>query len=278
MRLEAGPLVLAAATCTAAALLAAADRPVLDYLRQAGYQAQPLGQSPAEQALYGVLWFAPTVAMTFLLAYGARRRKGRALALGAMVSVGFTSFWVLAFAYWWAPFLPTMLFVLGSAALYVLAVYGRVRPELGAPFQVWLAVGFGVLVVLALPSWSVLAMLLFAAAWDWWAVFRGPLGGMVSAMKVDESTARWFGRALTVRAGGRAVGLGDLTFYSALVALGGFSSGPLAFGVYVSVMLGVAGTFWLMGRRRWPAAPGLPLPVALSACVIAAAVLLGAPL
>lgn len=114
---------------------------------------------------------------------------------------------------------------------------------------------FGAFLGIAIPIFSAVLILSFLAAYDIFAVYRGPVG------KIAQSGLEQL-RGLSVSFRDIQIGLGDLTFYSMLTAVVLYNAGPTF--CVVSIIGVVAGSFiaFKMLEKRG-IFPGLPFPVAL---------------
>jgi len=107
----------------------------------------------------------------------------------------------------------------------------------------------------AIPTISAVLILLFLAAYDVVAVFRGPVGKIASE-GLD------YLRGLSFSFRDIQMGLGDLTFYSMLAALSLIRFGPIAsFGSIVGVLIGSFLSFKMLEKRGM--FPGLPFSIIL---------------
>ncbi len=119
--------------------------------------------------------------------------------------------------------------------------------------------------------WMTLLLPLAFAAYDVYAVFRGPLKHLIgTAPKLTLN-------GMSVRFGEFTLGLGDIVFYTMLPSMSlfyvSYSRGYFA-GIYASLVTmlaidaGVALTLFLLSKRRL--LPGLPIPMLLGVAVVAA--------
>lgn len=112
---------------------------------------------------------------------------------------------------------------------------------------------FGTFLAASIPCWSAVSILLLLAAYDVVAVYKGPIGKMTV-----EGLERLPGISFAFRE--IRMGLGDLTFYSMLVARMLLSFGWLVcFAAAVGVLFGSYSGFKMLERRKM--FPGLPLSV-----------------
>jgi hypothetical protein len=107
----------------------------------------------------------------------------------------------------------------------------------------------------AIPTISAVLILLFLAAYDVVAVFRGPVGKIAS-----EGLDYLHGLSFSFR--DIQMGLGDLTFYSMLAAHSLIFFGPLAsFGSIIGVLIGSFLSFKMLEKKGM--FPGLPFSIIL---------------
>jgi presenilin-like A22 family membrane protease len=113
----------------------------------------------------------------------------------------------------------------------------------------------GAFLGISIPILSAVLILSFLAAYDIFAVYRGPVG------KIAQTGLEQL-RGLSVSFRDIQIGLGDLTFYSMLTALVLTNAGP-AFCVasITGVLIGAFAALKMLERRG--IFPGLPFPVAL---------------
>jgi hypothetical protein len=115
--------------------------------------------------------------------------------------------------------------------------------------------GLGAFLGISIPILSAVLILSFLAAYDVFAVYRGPVG------KIAQSGLEQL-RGLSVSFRDIQIGLGDLTFYSMLTALVLTNAGPVLCVISImGVLIGAFVAFKMLERRG--IFPGLPFPVAL---------------
>jgi presenilin-like A22 family membrane protease len=113
----------------------------------------------------------------------------------------------------------------------------------------------GAFLGISIPIVSAVLILSFLAAYDVFAVYRGPVG------KIAQTGLEQL-RGLSVSFRDVQIGLGDLTFYSMLIALVLTEAGPVL--CVVSIMGVLVGAFVALKMlERKGIFPGLPFPVAL---------------
>jgi presenilin-like A22 family membrane protease len=114
----------------------------------------------------------------------------------------------------------------------------------------------GTFLGVSIPTLTAMALLLALAAYDLFAVYRGPIGKMAQSTDLEEFTGAVFTyRDLTV-------GMGDMVFYSMLASNSMLNFGPVPFvAAAVGVILGAyLGFKMLEGRDMFP---GLPFAIVL---------------
>ena len=114
----------------------------------------------------------------------------------------------------------------------------------------------GAFLGVSIPMLTAIVLLLALAAYDLFAVYRGPIGKMAQAADLEEFTGAVF------TYGDLTVGMGDMVFYSMLASISMINFGTLPFvaaavGVIVGAYLGFK---MLEGRDMFP---GLPFAVVL---------------
>jgi presenilin-like A22 family membrane protease len=114
----------------------------------------------------------------------------------------------------------------------------------------------GTFLGVSIPSLTAVVLLLALAAYDLFAVYKGPIGKMAQSTDLEEFTGAVF------TYGDLTVGMGDMVFYSMLASSSMINFGPLP---YVAAGIGViAGAYlgfrMLEGRDMFP---GLPFAIVL---------------
>ena len=114
----------------------------------------------------------------------------------------------------------------------------------------------GAFLGVSIPMLTAIALLLALAAYDLFAVYKGPIGKMAQSADLEEFTGAVF------TYGDLTVGMGDMVFYSMLASIAMMDFGPLPFvaagvGVVVGAYIGFK---MLEGRDMFP---GLPFAVVL---------------
>lgn len=149
--------------------------------------------------------------------------------------------------------------IAASVAFTVIIVYGALwgNKRLRLATMLFVGAALGALLGFSSTTLTAFTILLALAVYDVFAVFKGPLGKMVSVKEGREV------RGLMVPFGELSIGLGDLVFYSMLVSHIYLALGvaPFAAGL-VGLMLGAYLTFKQLEKRR--IFPGLPLTLTLA--------------
>jgi len=114
----------------------------------------------------------------------------------------------------------------------------------------------GTFLGVSIPMLTAIALLLALAAYDLFAVYKGPIGKMAQTADLEEFTGAVF------TYGDLTVGMGDMVFYSMLASIAMINFGPLPFlAAAVGVIAGAyLGFKMLEGRDMFP---GLPFAVVL---------------
>jgi len=211
--------------------------------------------------IFVVLMAAMGTLMYMFIKYGLKRivRYLINLALFALVFFLFTWFGAL-----YSSVLPAAL----SASLWpwiILSLLGTI--VLG--FSIFKSKGIahfaGIVIVggmtgaflgVSIPMLTAIVLLLALAAYDLFAVYKGPIGKMAQSTDLEEFTGAVF------TYGDLTVGMGDMVFYSMLASISMINFGPLPFlaaavGVVVGAYLGFK---MLEGRDMFP---GLPFAIVL---------------
>jgi hypothetical protein len=114
----------------------------------------------------------------------------------------------------------------------------------------------GTFLGVSIPMLTAIVLLLALAAYDLFAVYKGPIGKMAQSTDLEDFTGAVF------TYGDLTVGMGDMVFYSMLASIAMINFGPLSF---VAAAVGVvAGAYigfkMLEGRDMFP---GLPFAVVM---------------
>ncbi len=219
------------------------------------YQVGP-AESAGLSAGYVLAVFAATTLMLYLL----RRRLLSLLRLLISASLSLSTLVTTAYLLESAGLRPEVYLPAScAAALLVL------RP--GLPGNAAKAVSAGALGYFfstLFPTHFSLILLAMMAAYDAYAVFRGPLSRILSdAASVSEPRGGRVMDLLTIQTGGVSIGYGDAFFYSLATAVSVGSLPPVpALASVVALEAGIAATLLALPKVGRPL-PGLTLPVAL---------------
>lgn len=114
----------------------------------------------------------------------------------------------------------------------------------------------GTFLGVSIPTLTAVALLLALAAYDLFAVYKGPIGKIAQSTDLEEFTGAVF------TYGDLTVGMGDMVFYSMLASNSMMNFGPLSFlGAAVGLVIGAyLGFKMLEGRDMFP---GLPFAIIL---------------
>jgi len=163
----------------------------------------------------------------------------------------------------YSDYLPTFLtsnyaWLLVSVALTLILAIAIFRSK-GVPhlFSIILIGGLtGTFLGVSIPTLTAIALLVGLAAYDLFAVYRGPIGKIAESTDLEEFTGAVF------TYGDLTVGMGDMVFYSMLASNSMMNFGTLPFlGASVGLIIGAyLGFKMLEGREMFP---GLPFAILL---------------
>jgi presenilin-like A22 family membrane protease len=216
--------------------------------------------APIGNAIYFVVLLAVAATVFYFLL----KRKNKRIIKILIVTAITTASLLLSFFYLysilvyfapdlldWAILLPLMIVV---AVLVDLAVF-----KLGSKARntaiILLGGALGVFFGSAIPWWSAVAILIFLAAYDVIAVYKGPVGKIAQSGLDDLQGLSFSFKDIQM-------GLGDLVFYSMLMGLmfKTFSASVFpALAAIVGIMAGSVVTFYMLERKGL--FPGLPFPI-----------------
>jgi presenilin-like A22 family membrane protease len=219
--------------------------------------------APVGNALYFVVIVAISAALFYLLI----KRRSKRIIKGLIFVAMTTASLLLSLVYLNAvlnyfPSLDTLLvLILLSVAITVLFDFAMFR--LGSVPRNVAVIGIGgalgIFFGFAIPLWSAVLILVFLAAYDVFAVYRGPVGKIAqSSGGMDQL------QGLSFAFKDIEMGLGDLVFYSMLTGAMFFSFLPSILPCLVSIVGIMAGsiiTFFMLSRKG--IFPGLPFPIML---------------
>ena len=219
--------------------------------------------APVGNALYFVVIVAISAALFYLLI----KRRSKRIIKGLIVVAMTTASLLLSLVYLNAilnyfPSLDTLLIlILLSVAITVLFDFAIFR--LGSIPRNVAVVGIGgalgIFFGFSIPLWSAVLILAFLAAYDVFAVYRGPVGKIAqSSGGMDQL------QGLSFSFKDIQMGLGDLVFYSMLTGAMFFSFLPSILPCLISIVGIMAGsiiTFFMLEKKG--IFPGLPFPIML---------------
>ncbi len=212
-------------------------------------------------SIFVVMMAATGTIMYLFIRFGLKRfvRYLINLALFALVFFLFTWYGTL-----YENYMPTflsstslgwlLLSVVGSAAVG-LSIY-KSKGVLHLAGIVILGGMTGTFLGVSIPTLTAIVLLLALAAYDLFAVYKGPIGKMAQSTELEEFTGAVF------TYGDLTVGMGDMVFYSMLASISMMNFGLLPFGAAaLGIMIGAyLGFKMLEGRDMFP---GLPFAVIL---------------
>jgi presenilin-like A22 family membrane protease len=233
------------------------------------YPVTPFPESTAgslSNGLYFVLLAAVGASLLYLL---LRRKKLKwvtlitGFAITAAVFLLSSVYLYAALSIFNVPYITFLLLIpaVGITVLVDLAIF-RTRGR-GYSLAILLLGGaLGAFLGMSIQILSAVLILSFLAAYDVFAVYRGPVG------KIAQAGLEKL-RGLSVSFKDVQIGLGDLTFYSMLTALVLNNAGPtLCVASIIGVLIGAFIALKMLEKRG--IFPGLPFPVALGLVPLAA--------
>jgi presenilin-like A22 family membrane protease len=222
---------------------------------------ETMGGITLNAAIFVVLMAAAGTLMYLFVRFGLKRVV-RYLISVAMLSLLFFLFTWYGSLY--SDFMPDFLVsnifawplvsLLTSVGLALLIYRSKGAPHLAA--IVLIGAMTGTFLGVSIPTLTAAALLLALAAYDLFAVYKGPIGKMAQSIDLEEFTGAVF------TYGDLTVGMGDMVFYSMLASNSMMNFGPIPFvaasiGVIVGAYLGFK---MLEGRDMFP---GLPFAITL---------------
>jgi hypothetical protein len=220
-------------------------------------------------SIFVILMAATGTLMYILIKFGLKRvvRYLINIAMFALLFFLFTWYGSLYADYLPAVLDPTgwlwlLISLLGAIALG-LAIY-KTKGALHLVAIVLIGGMTGTFLGVSIPTLTAIALLLALAAYDLFAVYKGPIGKMAQSTDLEEFTGAVF------TYGDLTVGMGDMVFYSMLASNAMISFGLIPFvAAGIGLILGAyLGFKMLEGRDMFP---GLPFAVVLGLAFMYAA-------
>ena len=278
-RITPANLLLAAAVVTViqlvALLITSQNIPVYtSVVDSTGPSYAPAGTSVAGSALNAALLVAFAFVLTLVLVWLLRRKMVLPFKLLVFGSVAFSAFVLtlvtagqFAFDYLPAGLVLPVAYGVPAAVVAAIAYVIFVKNVNWVATAILAFVGaeVGSFFAVTLPTWTALALPVAFAAYDMYAVFRGPLKALVGTSQGIALVG------MSIRAGEFTLGLGDVVFYTLLPSLALFQFYQ-AFGLLPAVLTiaaidaGMVMTLYLLSKRRL--LPGLPIPMLLGVLVV----------
>jgi presenilin-like A22 family membrane protease len=211
--------------------------------------------------IFVVLMAATGTMMYLFIKYGLKRLVKYLINLAMFALLFFLFIW---YGTLYANFLPSILtspiwiwlvISLAAASALALAIY-KSRGPLHLAAIVLIGGMTGTFLGVSIPTLTAVALLLALAAYDLFAVYKGPIGKIAQSADLEEFTGAVF------TYGDLTVGMGDMVFYSMLASNSMMNFGALPFvaaaiGLIVGAFLGFK---MLEGRDMFP---GLPFAIVL---------------
>lgn len=212
-------------------------------------------------SIFVILMAATGTMMYLFIKFGLKRivRYLISLAVFALVFFLFTWYGTL-YADYFPPFLgaDSWIWLLISLVAAITLGFALHKSKGGIHFAAIILIGgmTGTFLGVSIPTLTAVALLLALAAYDLFAVYKGPIGKMAQSTDLEEFTGAVF------TYGDLTVGMGDMVFYSMLASNSMMNFGPIPF---VAAAIGlIAGAYlgfkMLEGRDMFP---GLPFAIIL---------------
>jgi len=209
--------------------------------------------------IFVILMAATGTVMYLFIKYGLKRLVRYIIALALFALVFFLISW---YASLYADRLPTFLTYIAWPVLSLVAAVGLAlgifKSRGVAHFAAIVLIGgmTGTFLGVSIPTLTAAALLIALAAYDLFAVYKGPIGKMAQSTDLEEFTGAVF------TYGDLTVGMGDMVFYSMLASNAMMNFGPIPFlaasvGIITGAFLGFK---MLEGRDMFP---GLPFAIIL---------------
>ena len=237
-----------------------------------GYSFAPLGSSPTGSFGNAIILVLIVFVATFGLVWLMRRRMVVSFKLLIFASLSLSAFLLTMITtddvIW--RYVPgaleiplDLLAALTVVGLIAYTIFVKSRPWLSDAILAFVGAEVGSFFASTLPLATALLLPVVFAAYDIYAVFRGPLKQLVGMGKGVALAG------MSIRAGEFTLGLGDIVFYTMLPSLALFhlTSLPTALLTMAVIDAGVVATLVLLTRRRL--LPGLPIPMILGVVLLA---------
>jgi len=233
--------------------------------------------APIGNALYFVVLLAVAATIFYVLLKRRSKRIIKALLILAITTASLllSFFYLYSLFLYFAPelldwVLPLMVVAAVATDLAVFKLSSKIRNVA----IILLGGALGVFFGSSIPWWSAVAILVFLAAYDVIAVYKGPVGKIAqSSGGLDEL------QGLSFSFKDIQMGLGDLVFYSMLMGLmfKTFSASLIpGFAAVVGILAGSVLTFYMLEKKGL--FPGLPFPILIGlGAGFAVALVLGLP-
>lgn len=238
------------------------DLPLWNFLQTTpgGGQTTPLGNSVAGQTGFSFIYLGVSIALVFGLVAVLKRHKIKD-EMFYVVAIAFliAAVAVVAAVFYYISFDIVLVSVGFVWVLYISAAAGAIPKFLTLPFIVSFATLSGVVLALALPPITAIIVPIIFACWDLYAVFRGPMTKLATALLGMQK----FRYLFVAKIGAIHLGLADLVFYSMVVSFATLFGLNVGAQVLAFVMGGFFFTMWILSGGRHHALPALPIPIFL---------------
>jgi presenilin-like A22 family membrane protease len=230
-----------------------------------GYSYAPFGTSTAGDAGNALVLVALAFVATLGLVWVVRKRMVLSFKVLVFASTAIAAFFLTlitadSFAFDYLPPQFELPVAFGAAFLAVIFVayniFFKAHPWLSTIILGFIGAEVGSFFAETLPEWTAIILAVAFAAYDIYAVFKGPLKALIGTAP---------GLALTgmsVKLGEFTLGLGDVVFYTMLPSLALFYATVTAsLATLLAIDVGVIATLYLLSKKRL--LPGLPIPMVL---------------
>jgi len=243
-------------------------------VNQTGYSYNPVGSGPVGSTINAILLVAFAFALTLGLVWLLRRKMVLSFKLVIFGSVSFSAFVLTlvtadVFAIDYLPQSLELPVSFGAAILVVVliayTIFVKNRVWLSTVILAFVGAEVGSFFAETLSPWTALALPIAFSIYDIYAVFKGPLKGLIGTAPNIALVG------MSIKAGEFTLGLGDIVFYTLLPSLALFQFqakfGTLpALLTILAIDVGMVVTLFLLSRRRL--LPGLPIPMLLGVLVV----------
>jgi presenilin-like A22 family membrane protease len=226
----------------------------------------PIPESTPGAPLGNGLYFVVLIAIAATMFYFLLKRKSKNVIKGLIIVALTTASLLLSLVYLSAilAYIPAIdnLFILIALSIVVTVFFDLAIFRLGSNARniavICLGGALGIFFGFSIPIFSAIVILAFLAIYDVIAVYKGPVG------KIAQSSGLDILQGLSFSFKDIQMGLGDLVFYSMLMAVTffGFQTNILpTIAAVIGILAGSIATFFALEKKG--IFPGLPFPIML---------------